>query len=281
MKKTIAVLITVYNRKEITLAGLQSLYNSIASLKDQYVFDIYLVDDGSKDGTYEAIKNRYPNIYLIKGNGNLYWSRGTNLAWRTANNKKDYDYYLWFNDDSQLYIDSINHLIHLSNLNNDRNIICGAFEDDDKNISYGGSDKSEKLIAPKEEKELVFMNGNLVIIPRFVFQKIGYIDNIFIHGGGDYDYGIRARKHGIKLILSNIIVGKCNRHDKEIPPYLSSNLSLIERFKWLYSDKYSAKIKFIYNKRAFGLLYAIKSFIKINIYTLFPSFIFKIRQKRS
>ena len=54
--KRIAVLLTVYNRKEVTLKGLRSLYNAIAFLKNlhpkkDYCFDVYMTDDGCTDGT--------------------------------------------------------------------------------------------------------------------------------------------------------------------------------------------------------------------------------------
>ena len=50
----IAVLITCFNRKEKTSNCLSSFYAS--TFRENFVFDLYLVDDGSTDGTSEAVR---------------------------------------------------------------------------------------------------------------------------------------------------------------------------------------------------------------------------------
>ena len=107
--KNIAVLLTCFNRKEKTLVCLNSFFE--ADMPKGYEFDIYLVDDGSTDGTSEAVKENYPNIEIIKGNGNLYWAGGMRLAWTTALERKDYDAFLLLNDDVILFDDFLDNLI--------------------------------------------------------------------------------------------------------------------------------------------------------------------------
>lgn len=43
MVKNVAVILTVFNRKEITLSSLNGLYKAIAELGVGYVFDIYML----------------------------------------------------------------------------------------------------------------------------------------------------------------------------------------------------------------------------------------------
>ena len=66
----IATLLTCHNRVAKTIACLSSLqainFNS----------DIYLVDDGSEDGTSKIVNKLYPNVNIILGNGDLFWNRG-------------------------------------------------------------------------------------------------------------------------------------------------------------------------------------------------------------
>ena len=50
----LAVLLTCHNRKDKTLACLESFY--LAEKPVGYTFDIFLVDDGSTDGTNNAVK---------------------------------------------------------------------------------------------------------------------------------------------------------------------------------------------------------------------------------
>ena len=80
--KQIAVLLTVFNRKEKTLLCLKNLYQQ--TLPNEYRIDIYLTNDGCTDGTPEAVKEQYPQVNIINAQGNLYWNRGMHLAWQTA-----------------------------------------------------------------------------------------------------------------------------------------------------------------------------------------------------
>ena len=124
MKKTVAVLLTVFNRKDITLKGLSTLYAAMKPVEDKYSFDVYMTNDGCTDGTPEAVKNCFPDVHIINGNGNLYWSGGMRKAWDVAAKTHDYDYYLWFNDDAVLYE---NALLLLYDLQSDRWGHMGSF----------------------------------------------------------------------------------------------------------------------------------------------------------
>lgn len=76
-----AVLLTVYNRKNVTLQGLRTLYRAIEFLKKEllesdYQLDIYMTDDGYIDGTGEAVRKEFPYVYITQGASSLYWSGG-------------------------------------------------------------------------------------------------------------------------------------------------------------------------------------------------------------
>ena len=68
MNNKIAVLITCHNRREKTIACLQFLYN--CDLPENHELEVFLVDDGSIDGTGEAVKNNFQQVNVIEGNGN-------------------------------------------------------------------------------------------------------------------------------------------------------------------------------------------------------------------
>ena len=97
MKKKVAVLLTCHNRKEITIACLDSFYTTIKP--DNFIFHIFLVDDGCIDGTSQAISLKYPEIFIIKGDGNLFWAGGMRLAWDEAMKNDNYYSFLLLNDD--------------------------------------------------------------------------------------------------------------------------------------------------------------------------------------
>lgn len=272
---TIAVLLTVYNRKEVTLKGLQSLYASIDNLGGGYHFDVYMTDDGSTDGTAEAVKTEYPNINIIQGNGNLYWSGGMRKAWQTAiKSGIHYDFYLWFNDDAELFNNALAIIFESQAKFGDQCIISGAFYDSDGKTSYGGKSQDCNWINPGDCQQVFYMNGNFVLIPDNVYKTLGTIDQIFIHGLGDWDYGMRALEKGFDVKVSTKYVGMTNRHDEQIIELWNYDLKLKERLRKFYGPKHSPTIQFRFDKRHLGLRYAITRFIVYHIYTLFP-FVYK------
>lgn len=58
MTKNIAVLLTVFNRKEKTLAALGGLFAQ--QLPAGYDLEVYMVDDGCTDGTPKPSPNNFP-----------------------------------------------------------------------------------------------------------------------------------------------------------------------------------------------------------------------------
>lgn len=210
--KRIAVLMTVHNRQEKTIRCLECLYANTVS--EGYAVEVYLTDDGCTDGTPEAVKERFTDVHIIKGDGNLYWNRGMWTAWKEAA-KEDFDFYLWLNDDTFLYPDVLNAIIGLSNNYDDNVIIVGATENAERTeMTYGGYVEGVRQIPQGMPIEIEYFNGNVVLIPRTVFQKLGNLDYYFRHSKGDFDYGMRAYEAGIKMYQAGNYVGVCEHDTK-------------------------------------------------------------------
>ncbi len=95
----IAVLITSHNRREMTLACLDALVAN--RLPSAVTLAVILVDDGSMDGTPEAVRQRFPDVEVLPGTGRLYWNGGMRRAFGHAL-AAGFDAYLWLNDDTFL-----------------------------------------------------------------------------------------------------------------------------------------------------------------------------------
>src|SRR5436190_255750 len=91
----VGIVAPVHNRREITLQCLKSL-----SRIDSAGLDVHavIVDDGSTDGTSDGIREQFPSVELIEGDGNLWFTEGTNVGIRAAL-KHDPKYLLLINDD--------------------------------------------------------------------------------------------------------------------------------------------------------------------------------------
>ena len=71
MTNHIAVLIACHNRKTSTLKCLEALFSQNKASAG-FEFDVYLVDDGSTDGTSTAVAALYPHVNIIQGTGDLF-----------------------------------------------------------------------------------------------------------------------------------------------------------------------------------------------------------------
>jgi GT2 family glycosyltransferase len=270
--KKIAVLLTVHNRKSKTLNCLKNLF--LNNSHDNASIDVFLTDDGSTDGTKEAISQFYPQVKVLLGDGNLYWNGGMLLAWRKALSEEGYDYFLWLNDDTILKNNSINDLLEVSKMQEDA-IIVGStseFEKGDR-ISYGGRKykRNFPLIKPDNEKAIPCdtFNGNIVLIPNSVQEQIGILDPYFRHSFGDIEYGLRAKESGVSSFIAPGVLGSCER-DKSVPIFRKKGVPLIKRYKLLYSPLgFNPKEDFYLNKKYFSLMKSIWWFIKVHINVLF------------
>ena len=270
--KELSVLLTVHNRKEKTLQCLKELYmqNGIGT---EYKINVFLTDDGCTDGTPETVKAQFPEVHVIKGDGSLFWNRGMYTAWKEAA-KYPTDYFLWLNDDTFLYKDTISRLIANSKQHNDCSIILGSTCDTEtkSKITYGGLDrKRETVFSTTEFLPCFYMHGNIVLIPLYVFEQIGFNDAYYRHSLGDHDYGLMAQKKGIKVLVSPGVYGECDVH-ATISKWKNPQVSLKERWKAMFKPTGQNPFEFFhFRKKHFGLMPACKTFMTMFAHVLFPS----------
>lgn len=221
----IITLTTCHNRKSKTLTALERLHNQKNT--ESIEFEHVVVDDGSTDGTYEAIAANYPDVNIIQGNGNLYWSGGMRYGFQKGIRNKNYDYLLLYNDDVDIYLDAVSRIIRSADsvdLTSKPSIIVGSTIDSTSKTSYGGCVKKywfhplEFIQTDPPEKDVVeveVLNMNFCLIPKGTIDLIGFLRPIFQHGGSDYEYGLYLRKKGGQVLLAPEYFGYCNRNEKK------------------------------------------------------------------
>lgn len=226
----IATIMTCHNRRETTLRCLRSLHASSVHVT------LVVVDDGSSDGTSAAILDNWPGSTVIQGDGNHYWARGMAMA-EAAARRFEPNYLLWLNDDVELTSDALAILLATSASETHATIVVGALHGEAGEVSYSGVRRGRRptdfvRVAPEGRPvDVDTFNGNVVLIPRQVYQECAAIDSRFAHAYADYDYGLRARGLGFPVKLAPGFVGTCTRDSR--PNWLDRDLRLVRRWQLL------------------------------------------------
>ena len=269
VKKTVAVIMTVHNRKNITIECIRRLY-ACRGIK-HYDVELYMMDDGSTDGTAELIAKEFPQVIVLKGDGNLFWNRGMYYCWEEAK-KSHHDFYLWLNDDTMLFENALEVLFSDYSIAGKMSIISGCCCDTKTQsiTTYGGWKGNKVAEMTGEILPIEDMNGNVVLIPNEVVEKIGIIDPYFQHSAGDNEYGYRAKKNGIPVFITSSFVATCDRHEwvcKSIDP----KLSLKERLHYI-NTPWGGRPKegfYLYRKYK-GLWPALVLYVTVYLRCFFP-----------
>ena len=241
----LAVLITCHNRRETTLSCLAALFAQ-EGLPKGVAPEVFLVDDGSTDGTAVTVSQRYPGIHILKGDGTLFWTRAMHMAFEKAL-RVEFSHYLWLNDDTLLFPNALQLLF--SALDGERPNGCisvGATREREFDcLTYGGARRTSRRLRPFQSvmiepgstpQEIDVMHGNVVLIPDTVARLVGNLDPIFEHSMGDTDYSMRAQNKGVRIILTAGFVGTCSRNSIR-GTYLDKTLPWKHRRRLLFSRK--------------------------------------------
>ncbi len=214
---SMAILLVCRNRRDITVSAVRQLREQ--SLGAPY--RIVLFDDASTDGTAEAVLAEAPDAVIVRGEGDAFWNGGLFRAWQRALDLPC-DAFLWLNDDVTLDPDAFLRLADAwatmrERLGSDRFILVGSTRGEDGVVTYGGLRHVRSPVALRLEcvppgTSLIAVdtfNGNIVLVPRAVVQRIGINDPVYHHNFGDMDYGLRATRDGIPAVLVPGTLGRC------------------------------------------------------------------------
>ncbi len=211
----VGILIPVYNQLEFTKKSLLSIKDQISEITSGCKYEIIVTDDGSSDGTSEWISNNHPDVHIVQGDGNLWWSGGVNVGAEYAIRKCKANYLLLWNND---IISAPDYFTELTKLvtQEDKTTVIGSkvlFSDKpDTIISYGcffnpktgikcpygyekqDSEEFNKVI----ECDWLFGMGTLV--PSVIAEELNFWDaKNFPQYHGDSDFTFRAKKAGYKV----------------------------------------------------------------------------------
>lgn len=99
----LSICIVNHNAKQMTLACLKSIYEKTKMIS----YEIILVDNTSKDGSQEAIRNEYPDVHLICNETNRGFAGANNQAMAIAAGR----YIILLNNDTVLLNDALSIMV--------------------------------------------------------------------------------------------------------------------------------------------------------------------------
>ena len=155
---------------------------------------------------------------------------------------------------------------------NDIAIIVGPTQTSDHSMkSYGGVFRND-IPAPVngDEVKCDTFNGNIVLVPRNVYKKLGNLDYYYRHSSGDTDYGRNATKNGVSIIQVGKYLGECDLHTK-IADWCDPNMPIGKRIDALLKPTgMPPHEQFHYDKKYNGNHIAIIHYFTIWLRCIFP-----------
>ena len=283
---SIAILITVFNRINKTLACLDSIEAASKEGLIPFSLRVFLTDDGSKDGTADAVRERnysFP-VEILQGDGSLFWNGGMINSWNAAIAfPEDFDGYLWLNNDTVIlpgYWKMLEETDAYARKEFGRGqIYVGSTKDKETGaFTYGGFNfvnkltLKDKMLPPDGTvQECECAHGNITYVSKEVVEKTGIFTPKYHHGGSDHDYTYRAYRRGFHNLILPDYAGECeNDHPKDGNRSNFFALPLKKRLEYL-----NVHNTLLFQKRCFPWRYP---FIFATVYfkALFPKTYYRL-----
>lgn len=199
------VIIVTYNAMKWAKRCFDSLQTS------SVVPDVFVVDNGSTDGTQTFVQNNYPEVIFQQSEKNLGFGAANNIGLKYAL-ENDYDYVYLLNQDAWVMCDTFEKLIKIcmdnpefglispmqmnADLYHIDNIFCkGLFDYRNKEVIsdlYNNNLKNIYETTP-------FAMAAHWFLTRKCIEKVGGFSPTFQHYGEDCNYTDRVVFHGIKI----------------------------------------------------------------------------------
>ena len=169
-----------------------------------------VVDDGSDDGSSEYIGARHPDITVLKGDGQLWWSGAVNRGIEHALKNKA-DYICLLNNDNRFEADFLGRLVQTSVEKATECVCSKVLNQYSHNVFFAGGTvnaigelrmfQGEDGPDLNRQREIIWTGGMGVLFKREIFESTGLFDEKnFPQYFGDADFSFRLRKNGYKIL---------------------------------------------------------------------------------
>lgn len=126
VKTKISVIIVSWNTCELLAKALRSLPSSSAELE----LEIFVVDNGSRDGSVEMIRTQFPKVSLILNKENLGFAAANNLALQSVHG----EHILLLNSDAELVPGALEAMVSLLDSAQDAGLVGARILNHDRSL---------------------------------------------------------------------------------------------------------------------------------------------------
>jgi GT2 family glycosyltransferase len=201
MTERIYILLPVHNRKAVTQRFIESLQR-----QTYRNYKLILIDDGSTDGTAEMVVEAIADCTVIRGEGHWWWagSLQQGYLWLKAANVKSTSLVLIMNDDTEFADDFLAQgaslfenrekvlLLAQCYSKQSGGLIDAGVHVDWRKLTFAQAAASDEINC-LSTRGLFLRAGDFTIIG-------GFYPLLLPHYGSDYEFTIRARRRGMKLM---------------------------------------------------------------------------------
>lgn len=201
--KIFAVILN-FNGKNTLLPCLSSVFQS-----DYPNLEIVVVDNDSRDGSFEQAKDKFSRCHFIKNSANVGFSKGNNVGIRYAL-EKFADHVFVLNNDTIIEKNTLSVLAKTASTSAKTGIVSPLIMGPSKEDVWfaGGKIEWKKMktihltnAAFKTPYLSEYLSGCAMLIKKDVFKKIGLFDERFFLYYEDADFSLRAKDAGFDLLL--------------------------------------------------------------------------------
>ena len=212
MNSLVIVLILNFNGKHL----LEECISSYLS-NDYQDFEVVVVDNGSSDGSEQWVKQNYSRVHVLRSERNLKYSGGFNFGMEYAFREKMADFVLITNNDVKADTKVISSLVELAESDAMAGFVIGkVYYYDSPNVFQTVGKKYDPVlwngghIGSREEdmgqydtiEERAWCDDIYWLVKREVWEKTGGYDTEFAFQGEDFDWQVRAKNLGYKIMYT-------------------------------------------------------------------------------
>lgn len=187
------LIIPVHNRREITLACLRHL----RAIGDLPAHRAIVVDDGSTDGTAAAVSAEFPDVEILSGHGELWWTGAIALGMERAF-RQGAEAVCWLNDDCLPERGTLAALLAEAAVPPGCLAAPACFDRrTGRSVPNAFVGRRALVGTAGTTVEAEGLSGFCVVVPRAVWTRIGVPDaRRFPHYFGDNAYTLAATRAG-------------------------------------------------------------------------------------